>query len=155
MSTQEKDTTRNGTAGPAVDPLDLIASQLEEEMAPLTARRAQLEAEIAELAGREDRINAALSALKGVAKAHAAKKPKGTGTQAAPSQRLLDDVYATIVQAERNGEHLTIVQIAEKLGTYSRSAIDNAVRTLRTNERIRIVGRSASAGGPKMYGTMA
>lgn len=139
-----------------VDPLDRIIEQLEEEKAPLSARRAQLEAEIAELLKREERINAGIAGLK----QGRPKKPAGSGQMGGtksgmpstwqPSQKSCDDVYAAIATAS---EPLTINQISEATGL-SRSATDKTVAHLRSEQKIRLAGRAALPGGPKTYGTM-
>lgn len=136
------------------DPLDRIAAELEAEKAPLTARRAQLEAEIADLLKREDRINAALVGLKtGRPTKPTATGPKPKAVHA--SRKTMDDVYALLAVDKRDGkEPKTIVEISDALGI-SRSNADNAVRQLRSEQRIRICGAAKSPGGPKTYGPMS
>lgn len=155
MSTEEATTHLNGAAGQQADPLDLIAAQLEEEKAPITARRAQLEAEIAELARREGRIDAALLGLRGktaTAPSTRAKGPRDSHDWK-PSQKTLDDIYAAIVQAERNDAEATVNYIVGQTNVSS-STVKKALDYLRSEQKVRITGTAAQQGSPKTYGTM-
>lgn len=154
MSAAGSTSTLNGTTGSQVDPLDRIIEELESEKAPISARRAQLESEIADLIKREDRINAGIYALKaGRPKTTTPAKPGKPGGNP-PSQKLLDDVYAAIAVAAKEGrDPMTIVQISEVVGR-TRSAVDNAVRHLRSEQRIRLCGTAPLPGSPKIYGPM-
>jgi hypothetical protein len=138
------------------DPLDRIAGELEEERAPLTARRAQLEAEIADLFKREQRIDAALAGLRTgrPSGAGGAKKPTAGSKDWVPSQKTLDEVYAAIARADKDGDGpLTMTQIVDRVHV-SRATVEKVLRYLRSEQKIRIVGTAPSPGAPKTYGPM-
>ncbi len=144
--------TQNGTVPHVseeepVDPLDRIAIELEAEKAPLVARRAQLESEIADLLRREERINAALSGLQQGRPKPAPKRDKHDWTV---SQKILDDVYATIATADGP---LTNAQIAEATGV-SGGTVSKALNRLREQEKVRVCGNAPLQGSPRLYGTM-
>jgi CRP-like cAMP-binding protein len=149
LSTEETK-ARNGSA-PA-DPLAGIIDQLEHELAPITARKSQLEAEIGDLIKQEGRIKAGISALRtGAPKKPSSSAPSTGGTKPwKPSQKTVDDVYATIATA---AEPLTIAQITEAVDT-SRGTVEKAVNALRAEQKIRLAGVAASPGAPKTFGTM-
>lgn len=141
MSTHEI-ATPNGA--PPVDPLDRLASELEEQLAPLASRREQLEAELRDLSSRELRISEALIALRGKAthRGRPANPKKKDSHDWVPSQVTLDDVYATLAKAT---DPLTYRDIHEATG-HSRASVQKAVDELRKQARVRFVGQGGQGG---------
>jgi response regulator of citrate/malate metabolism len=145
-------------AGPAVAPvepsaLDQIKARARQEMeqllAPLTARRAQLEAELAAIIAQEQEVHRARHALEGgvIIDRTKTKSKVGKG-QHDPSQKTLDDVYAVFARA---GKDLTSGEVGE-LAQLSRSTVLRCIQILRDNERIRLVGTRKEAGDERVGG---
>lgn len=141
-------TTTNGTAPP--DPLDAIIGQLEEQLAPISARKGQLESEIADLLKQESRIKNGISALRQGAPRSAPARNKPDSHAWVPSQKTIDDVYAVIATA---AEPVTVSQITEAANVSS-STIKKALDFLRSEQKVRICGTAPSPGSPKTYGPM-
>jgi transcription initiation factor TFIIIB Brf1 subunit/transcription initiation factor TFIIB len=133
----------------ARDPLNTAVLALEEMLPALQAEREQAEAHLREVSDRERRVRSGIAALTGDTKAEVVAAPaqgrklEKKTTKNPPSQKMQDDVYALIARAS---EPPTINEIADQLDV-SRSAIDNTVRHLRRNERVRLAGvRKNDAG---------
>jgi hypothetical protein len=151
LSTHDITANGNGVVAANADPLAPIIAELETQLAPLAARRSQLESEIADLLSQERRIKAGITALSaGPAKAKKPTPGKKDTHDWTPSQKTLDDVYAVLVKAP---DGLTLAQLDEALDV-SRATISKAVDTLRQQERVRLMGRAASPGAPKLFGVM-
>jgi len=129
----------NGSVADAVNPIDRITREMEELLAPLSARREQLQAELDDLDAEALRLNAAIQALNGrlpTPEKPAVKKKPSAGTHTV-SQKVLDDVYAVLAKAR--GAELTMAEVAEEAGL-SHSTTSEAIRVLRRDERIRLTG---------------
>jgi hypothetical protein len=130
--------------------IERLVREIEEALAPLDARREQLEAELLDLNEERERLNAGIAGLTGALRVEQPERkrsgPKpGLGSTAAgkgqhnPSQKILDDVYALIATATRDGKDLTAAEISELAGL-SKSTIMRSVALLREAERVRIIG---------------
>lgn len=143
-------------------PIERLIREIEDVLAPLDARREQLEAELFDLNEERERLNAGIAGLSGrlpVAtpeKKKPSPKPSADSRQAGkgqhnPSQKILDDVYAAIATASRDGKDLTSAEIAELLAL-SKSTIMRSVHLLREDERVRIVGTRKDEGDDRVGG---
>jgi predicted HTH transcriptional regulator len=125
-----------------------VIEQLQDSLAPLTARRAQLEAELDGVAVQEQRIKDALIALR-VKPARSPAKPGGKTNAWTPSVKTQDDVYAALA---RLPEPSSTTQIAELIGV-SRGTVEKALQELRKKERVRFVGQGGR-GNANLYAVM-
>ena len=157
MGTHDATQNGNGTlplVSASDDPLAPYIQGLEQELAPLAARKAQLESELAEVLKSEARIKAGITALKsGAPKKTAAKTTAPGGSHDwVPAQATLDDVYAIFARA---GEPITVRQAVDKAaGAHSSTTIKKAIDALRSEERLRLCGNASTPGSPKLYGVM-
>jgi hypothetical protein len=134
----------NGAAPPVEteSPIERLIREIEDVLAPLDARREQLEAELLDLNQERERLNAGIAGLSGQLPAQEKRPgPKPSPSQVGrgqhnPSQKILDDVYALVATASRDGKDLT----ASELSGLSKSTVMRAVAILREAERMRIVG---------------
>jgi hypothetical protein len=140
--------TTNGTAPP--DPIEQIIGDLEQHLAPISARKAQLESEIADLLKQESRIKGGIAALRQGAPRSAPARNRPDSHAWMPSQKTIDDIYAVIATAD---EPLTISQITEQ-ASVSSSTVKKTIDHLRSEQKIRICGTAATQGSPKIYGPM-
>lgn len=137
----------NGTAH--ADPLAPVIEQLQEQLAPLSARRSQLEAELSEIGIQEQRIKDGLVALR-LRPARAPQKPGGSSkNQWTPSQKTQDDVYAALAKMT---EPASTTQISEMCGV-SRGTVEKAVHELRKKDRVRYCGQGGR-GNANLYSVM-
>lgn len=147
----------NGNEGP----IDRLVREIEGLLAPLDARREQLEAELLDLNVERERLHAGIAGLTGAlplarpeakAKSGSSKppsaKPKG---QHNPSQKILDDIYALVATASRDGKDLTASE-ATRLSGLSKSTVMRAIVLLREAERIRYVGTRKEEGDERVGG---
>jgi hypothetical protein len=138
----------NGATPPVEteSPIERLIREIEDVLAPLDARREQLEAELLDLNQERERLNAGIAGLSGRLPAQEKKQPgpKPSPSQVGrgqhnPSQKILDDVYALVATASRDGKDLTAAEISSLAGL-SKSTVMRAVALLREAERMRIVG---------------
>jgi hypothetical protein len=134
-----------------VDPLAPIIEQLEEQLAPISARKAQLESEIGDLIKQENRIKGGISALRsGTPRKQAPSSGNRDSHAWTPSQKTLDDIYAVLATAD---DPLTIAQVCEQVDVSS-STVKKAIDALRSDQKIRLCGTAPLKGAPKTYGPM-
>jgi DNA-binding transcriptional ArsR family regulator len=137
----------NGATPPVEteSPIERLIREIEDVLAPLDARREQLEAELLDLNQERERLNAGIAGLSGQLPAQEKRPgPKPSPSQVGrgqhnPSQKILDDVYALVATASRDGKDLTAAEISSLAGL-SKSTVMRAVAILREAERMRIVG---------------
>lgn len=159
-------TIANGSAAEAIEsPVERLIREIEDVLAPLDARREQLEAELSDLNEERDRLNAGIAGLSGQLSLAQPEKPakKKPGPQPAPgskqagrgqhdpSQKIMDDVYALIATATRDGGDLTAAEMAERL-SLSKSTVMRSVALLRESERVRIIGTRKDVGDDRIGG---
>jgi response regulator of citrate/malate metabolism len=146
MSTPDVHAATNGTSPAVSDPLAAIVAELEELLAPLTAERQQLEARLRDLDTQSTKIREAIAALSTSARVLPTPPKKATDKRNkhdwVPSQKTLDDVYATLVRSE---EPLTVTILADSVKT-SRGTAAKAIEELRKQEKVRFVGNGGRGG---------
>jgi hypothetical protein len=155
----------NGAA-PAVaideSPIERLIREIEDVLAPLDARREQLEAELFDLNEERERLNAGIAGLSGrlpaaqPEKKKSGPKPSADSRQAGkgqhdPSQKIVDDVFATVLARTREGEDITCNEISDTLGL-AKSTVLRGIAILRETERIRIVGTRKAADDGRVGG---
>jgi predicted HTH transcriptional regulator len=155
MSTPDVHAATNGTVPAGSDPLAAIVAELEDLLAPLTAEREQLEARLKDLDTQTLKIKEGIAALSTTPRGTpprgkpAARPDKRNSHDWIPSQKTLDDIYATLARSE---EPMAVTAIAETVKT-SRGTVSKGIEELRRRELVRFVG-NGGRGGANLFAPM-
>lgn len=143
----------NGAAAP--DPFAHLRDELEDALRPLRERRTELQAALQEVAGQEQRLVNALAALGGQRSEPVRRRRTheqvgtNTGKNWMPSREKIERVYLAVKAA---AEPVGTRELSEASG-YSRETCNRALRALRDEQRVRLVG-VAGQGSAHVFALM-